>query len=69
MGESEAGALAYAEDNIDKYAAKPANGWTNWKDILFKNGSHQNYEINAQGGNEKQNFILHWLILSRKVSQ
>ncbi|MBM6807374.1 TonB-dependent receptor [Bacteroides caecicola] len=56
MGESEAGALAYAEDNIDKYAAKPANGWTNWKDILFKNGSHQNYEINAQGGNEKTKF-------------
>jgi len=33
------------EDDIDAFAAKPVNGWTNWKEILFKNGSHQNYEI------------------------
>ena len=30
------------EDDIDAFAAKPVNGWTNWKEILFKNGSHQN---------------------------
>ena len=26
------------------------------KDVLFRNGSHQNYEVNAQGGNEKTRF-------------
>ena len=44
------------EDDIDAFAAKPVNGWTNWKEILFKNGSHQNYEISAQGGTEKTKF-------------
>ena len=44
------------EDDIDAFAAKPANGWTDWKDILFKNGSHQNYEVSAQGGSEKTRF-------------
>ncbi|MCS2356822.1 hypothetical protein NXV56_05405 [Bacteroides fragilis] len=45
------------EDDIDTFAAKPVNGWTNWKEILFKNGSHQNYEISAQGGTEKNQIL------------
>ena len=49
-------ANAYAQKNIDKYAAEPANGWTNWRDILFKTGSHQNYELSAQGGTDKTKF-------------
>ena len=49
-------ALAYAIANIDKYAAKPWSGYTNWKDLLFQTGSHQNYEFSAQGGSEKTKF-------------
>lgn len=48
--------LAYADKNIDKYAARPWSGYTDWKDLLFKNGSHQNYEFSAQGGSEKTKF-------------
>lgn len=55
-GASETEALAFADEKIDDFAAKPSGGWTNWKDILFNNGSHQNYEINAQGGNDKTKF-------------
>lgn len=55
-GKSEIEALAYADDNIDKYAAKPWSGYTDWEDILLKNGSHQNYEVNAQGGSESTKF-------------
>lgn len=57
------------EDDIDAFAAKPVNGWTNWKEILFKNGSHQNYEISAQGGTEKKPNSIHlWLMQSKKES-
>lgn len=55
------------EDDIDAFAAKPANGWTDWKDILFKNGSHQNYEVSAQGGSEKQDSIPLWHTQNKKV--
>lgn len=36
--------------------AKPWSGYTDWEDVLFRNGSHQNYEVNAQGGNERTKF-------------
>ncbi|MEG0464597.1 TonB-dependent receptor, partial [Bacteroides sp.] len=55
-GDSEAEAQAYADSKIDGFAAKPKNGYTDWESILFKNGSHQNYEVNAQGGSEKTKF-------------
>lgn len=55
-GKDEAYATNYADNNIDKYAAKPWSGYTDWEDILFRNGSHQNYEVNAQGGNERTKF-------------
>jgi len=56
QGATATAALAFANANIDDYAAKPANGWTNWRDLFFKTGSHQNYNISAQGGNEKTKF-------------
>lgn len=49
-------ATDYANTNIDKYAAKPWSGYTDWKDVLFKTGSHQNYEFSAQGGSDKTKF-------------
>ena len=47
-GKDETYAVNYADNNIDKYAAKPWSGYTDWEDVLFRNGSHQNYEVNAQ---------------------
>ena len=51
MTENEA--WAYADANIDQYAPIPWCGFTNWDDYLFRNGSHQNYEFSASGGQEK----------------
>lgn len=50
-------AIAFADKNIDTYAAKPTNGWTDWKNLLLKNGSHQSYEVSAQGGGDKTQFF------------
>ena len=44
---------AYADSNIDQYAPIPWCGFVNWDDYLFRNGSHQNYEFSASGGQEK----------------
>ena len=55
-GETEEAAIAFADANIDDFAAVPWSGYTNWRDILLRNGSHQNYEVNAQGGNDKTKF-------------
>ncbi len=49
-------AAEFADARIDRYAAKPENGWTDWRDLLIKNGSHQNYQASVQGGNEKTKF-------------
>lgn len=53
---SEAEAKAYADANIDRFASKPWSGYTDWKDILFRTGSQENYELSAQGGSEKTKF-------------
>ena len=65
-GKSKADAAAFAKGQIDDYAAKPvvgydANnkpiyGWTNWKDLLFKTGHHQNYQISLSGGSDNTQF-------------
>lgn len=46
-------AWAYADANIDQYAPIPWCGFVNWDDYMFRNGSHQNYEFSASGGQEK----------------
>jgi TonB-linked SusC/RagA family outer membrane protein len=46
-------AAAYAAEDIDYFAAMPSTGWTDWKDLLFKNGGHQNYQFSVQGGTER----------------
>lgn len=68
-GSDETAAKAFADKNIEDFAARPWSGYTDWKDVLFRNGSHQNYEVSAQGGSEKHVFILPLLILNRKVLQ
>ena len=55
-GKSEEEAIAYADSKIDSYAAEPWSGYTDWKDVLFRKGAHQNYEVSAQGGSEKTHF-------------
>ncbi len=37
---------------------KPAEGFTNWYDHLFRTGITQNYDLSATGGNEKTNFYI-----------
>ncbi len=52
-GESEANALAYADEEIDDYAPVPWCGYIDWRDVMFKKGSHQTYEFMASGGSDK----------------
>ena len=63
-GKDETYAVNYADNNIDKYAAKPWSGYTDWEDVLFRNGSHQNYEVNAKEEMSGLSFILHSDILT-----
>lgn len=54
LGYDEAAAKAHADANIDKYAALPWTGeWTDWKELLFRKGSYQNYEASVSGGSDK----------------
>lgn len=55
-GYSEADAEAFADSNIDTFAAKPSTGWTDWLDLLTRTGSHQNYQLSVSGGNDRTKF-------------
>ena len=65
-GMSETDAETFAKKNIENYAAKPTVGydesgnpiqeWTDWKDLLFKTGHHQNYQVSLSGGSENTQF-------------
>lgn len=55
-GMSEADAAAFADSNIDTFAAKPEGGWTDWLDLLTRTGSHQNYQVGVSGGNDHTKF-------------
>lgn len=52
-GKTEDEAKAYADENIDDYAPVPWCGFVDWNDVLFKKGSHQQYEASISGGAEK----------------
>lgn len=52
-GESEEDAKAYADETIDTYAPVPWCGFVDWDDVLFKKGSHQQYEASLSGGTDK----------------
>ena len=45
------------DQNIEDFASKPSTGWTDWKDLLFRNGSHQNYQLSVSGGNDRTKFL------------
>lgn len=45
-----------AKTYADKYAAEPWCGYTDWHDVFFRKGSHQNYEASISGGTNKFKF-------------
>ena len=51
---SDADAATFADQNIEDFASKPSTGWTDWKDLLFRNGSHQNYQLSVSAANDHQ---------------
>lgn len=55
-GMDAATAATQAASMIDDYAKEPPTGWTNWKDLLFKTGHHQDYQADISGGNEHTKF-------------
>ncbi len=55
-GMSAEDAAAFADSNIDAFAAKPTAGWTDWLDELTRTGSHQNYQVGVSGGNDRTTF-------------
>lgn len=52
-GDTEEAARAYADENIDDYAPKPWCGYVDWDDVLFRKGSHANYEASVSGGSDR----------------
>ncbi len=52
-GKTDAEAKEYADEYIDDYAPVPWCGFINWDDVLFKKGSHQQYEASISGGSDK----------------
>ena len=54
LGYDAAGSTAYADANIDTYAALPWTGeWTDWKSLLFRKGSFMSHEVSVSGGTDK----------------
>ncbi|MBR1518027.1 MAG: TonB-dependent receptor [Prevotella sp.] len=49
-------AREFALENIDAFAPIPEGGYTNWKDLLFKTGHHQNYQVSVNGGSDNTQF-------------
>lgn len=50
-------ATSYADSEIDKYAARPANGYSDWYSALMKKGYQQDYNVSVSSGTEKSNII------------
>ncbi len=48
--------IAYANSEIDKYAYRPALGYTDWRKELLRTATHQDYEASVSGGNDKTTF-------------
>lgn len=45
-----------AEEVIDRYARKPANGYADWEDALFRKATQQNYDFSVMGGTQNTKF-------------
>lgn len=56
-GVSEQEAQQYADANIDQYAKRLPQGYSDWESALFKTGYQQNYNLSASAGNQNSSFI------------
>lgn len=56
-GVSEQEAQQYADANIDQYAKRLPQGYSDWESALFKTGYQQDYNLSASAGNQNSNFI------------
>lgn len=56
-GVSEQEAQQYADANIDQYAKRLSQGYSDWESALFKKGYQQDYNLSASDGNQNSSFI------------
>ena len=56
-GASEQEAQRYADANIDQYAKRLPQGYSDWESALFKKGYQQDYNLSASAGNQNSSFI------------
>ena len=56
-GVSEQEAQQYADANIDQYAKRLPQGYSDWESALFKTGYQQDYNLSASAGNQNSRFI------------
>lgn len=56
-GVSEQEAQRYADANIDQYAKRLPQGYSDWESALFKTGYQQDYNLSASAGNQNSSFI------------
>ncbi|MBT1306056.1 TonB-dependent receptor [Phocaeicola dorei] len=56
-GVSEQEAQQYADANIDQYAKRLSQGYSDWESALFKKGYQQDYNLSASAGNQNSSFI------------
>lgn len=56
-GVSEQEAQQYADANIDQYAKRLSQGYSDWESALFKTGYQQDYNLSASAGNQNSSFI------------
>lgn len=55
-GETVEWAEEHAEEVIDRYAARPSNGYADWQKALFRKALQQNYDFSVMGGTENTKF-------------
>ncbi|MDD5950588.1 MAG: TonB-dependent receptor [Bacteroidales bacterium] len=46
-----------AIEHMEEYAPIPWSGYTDWTDVLFQKGNHQNYDVNISGGTDKAKYF------------
>ena len=56
-GVSEQEAQQYADANIDQYAKRLPQGYSDWESALLKTGYQQDYNLSASAGNQNSSFI------------
>ena len=56
-GVSEQEAQQYADANIEQYAKRLPQGYSDWESALFKTGYQQDYNLSASAGNQNSSFI------------